>query len=139
MAHALLMIAPETSSTPVKGSILLTTSQLVAQTTSIRIAQAALAVLIAVVILVYLLQPQTNLPMDPSSMAAQAVLLKPTRHDISAITRDTVTATAAETRALLKDWAFSVETGKEFRIIAQKLGSEASVRKFSLTFQFCSL
>ncbi|KAJ7282485.1 hypothetical protein C8J57DRAFT_1295498 [Mycena rebaudengoi] len=126
MAHALLMIAPETSSTPVKGSILLTTSQLVAQTTSIRIAQAALAVLIAVVILVYLLQPQTNLPMDPSSMAAQAVLLKPTRHDISAITRDTVTATAAETRALLKDWAFSVETGKEFRIIAQKLGSEAS-------------
>ncbi|KAJ7112086.1 hypothetical protein C8R44DRAFT_882494 [Mycena epipterygia] len=123
VAQALLVKTAPTSAAPLSGTVKNVTRQLVARETSVRIAQAALSVLLAAVVGVYLLRPQTILPMDPSSIAVQAFLLKSDHDDISAIIKDTVTATNAETSVLLEDWSFSIANDEEFRIKTERSGT----------------
>ncbi|KAJ6595192.1 hypothetical protein DFH09DRAFT_1305869 [Mycena vulgaris] len=108
VAQTLLMTTPPSASTPLSGAVQNITRQLVARQTSVRIAQVTLSVLLAIVLAVYLLRPQPDLPMDPSSMA------------------DTITVTNAETRTLLNDWSFSIQNQKEFRIATQRRGKSST-------------
>ncbi|KAJ7614948.1 hypothetical protein FB45DRAFT_1064567 [Roridomyces roridus] len=103
-----------------QGSVHRATEQLVARGTSVRIAQVALSVLLAALVGVYVFRPKTNLPMDPSSMAAQAFLLKSDHEQISAVIKDTATVTEAEARVLLDEWEFYTDNDSEmgFRIMA---------------------
>ncbi|KAJ6543047.1 hypothetical protein B0H19DRAFT_1172654 [Mycena capillaripes] len=127
IVQSLLMTPAPSSAAPLPGNIQYTTRQLVASQTSVRIAQAALSVLLATVVGVYFLRPQANLPLNPSSMAAQAFLLKSDHDKISAIIKDTVTITTAETRVLLDDWSFSIHNEKEFQIRTERHGSLSPV------------
>jgi hypothetical protein len=132
VAQALFMIAAPITSVPLSGTIQNITRQLVATPTSIRIAQATLSVLLVVLLAVYLLRPRVDLPMDPSSMAAQAFLMNSNHDEISTIIKDTITVTTAETKILLNDWSFSVDNGKEFRINAHRNENNPPVRSILL-------
>ncbi|KAJ7123941.1 hypothetical protein C8R43DRAFT_1241014 [Mycena crocata] len=56
------------------GTVRVTAAQLVARPPSVRVAQGTLGVLIIVALAVYILPPRVDLPINPSSMAAQEVL-----------------------------------------------------------------
>ncbi|KAJ7716309.1 hypothetical protein B0H16DRAFT_1890221 [Mycena metata] len=120
VAQALFLPAAPTTSAPLLGTVQNTTRQLVATPTSIRIAQATLGVLLFALLAVYSLRPRVDLPMDPSSMAAQAFLMKSNHDALSVIIKDSITVTSAETKILLNDWSFSVDNGKELRISAHR-------------------
>jgi hypothetical protein len=127
-AQVVLMTPPPPSTAPLSGSIESTTREIVARPTSIRIVQAAMSVLLAVVVVVYFLRPAPCLPLDPSSIAAQAVLVSSNHDSISGIIKDTITQTSAETEKLLKDWWFWIENSGTFRITAERRGTGSSVR-----------
>ncbi|KAJ6546639.1 hypothetical protein DFH09DRAFT_1367184 [Mycena vulgaris] len=129
LAQSLLMTADSStsSSASVVGEVTITASQLVARSASVRIAQAALAVLLAVTLAVYVLQPRINLPMDPSSIAAQAFLLQQNHDEISAVIKDTATMSAEKTQAVLDDYEFSAENGRDFLIRSRRRGEKSEV------------
>ncbi|KAJ6568118.1 hypothetical protein B0H10DRAFT_2109910 [Mycena sp. CBHHK59/15] len=124
----LVTSAGASAASSVPGHIEGSTSQLVARTVSIRIAQVAIGILLGAVIVVYFLRPRTDLPLDPSSMAAQAFLLRSSHAEISDTIKDTATMTDEETRIVLDDWAFSLENGKNFSIRSQRIGDNAPAR-----------
>jgi hypothetical protein len=128
VAQALFMPAAPITSAPLSGTIENSTRQLVATPTSIRIAQATLSVLLFALLAVYLLRPRVDLPMDPSSMAAQAFLMSSNHDELSTIIKDTITVTSAETKILLNDWSFSVDNGKELRVNAHRNENSPPVR-----------
>ncbi|KAJ6626535.1 hypothetical protein B0H10DRAFT_1998722 [Mycena sp. CBHHK59/15] len=125
-AQSLLMSAPPAAAAAasIAGFVDVTAPWLMARVASIRIAQAALSVLAAVALAVYLLRPQPDLPVDPSSMAAQAFLLQSSHDEIALVIKDTATMSDRETRLMLKDQAFSVTNGRRFFIGSQRLGSD---------------
>ncbi|KAJ7820218.1 hypothetical protein B0H14DRAFT_3472443 [Mycena olivaceomarginata] len=125
LAQALFMTTPPPSASPLAGMVQNPTWQLVARPTSIRIVQAAMSVLLGVVVAVYFLRPVTSLPMNPSSMAAQVVLIASNHDNISRIIKDTITQTNADTHALLKHYWFWIETRGKFRIIAERRGIDS--------------
>ncbi|KAF8185297.1 hypothetical protein K438DRAFT_1974009 [Mycena galopus ATCC 62051] len=125
VAQALLMETAPPSAATLSGSVQNTVSQLVARPTSIRIVQATISILLAVVLAVFFLRPVSCLPMDPSSMAAQAVLMASNHDDISAVIKDTITQTSAETQTLLEDWWFRIDTRGKFRISAERRGTSS--------------
>ncbi|KAJ7221481.1 hypothetical protein GGX14DRAFT_429821 [Mycena pura] len=120
VAQTLLMTTAPSSAAPLSGSIQEATRRLVTRPTSIRIVQATMGVLLAVVIAVYLLRPITSLPMDPTSIAAQAVLMSSNHDEISWVIKDTITQTSAETQILLKDSWFCISEQRELRISARR-------------------
>ncbi|KAJ7665602.1 hypothetical protein B0H17DRAFT_1184527 [Mycena rosella] len=119
LAQSLLM-TQDHSSASLPGNVTIIIKQLVARPTSVRIAQAALAVLLAVTLAVYFLQPRPNLPMDPSSIAAQAFLLRNSHEEISTVIKDTATMSAQETEVALQDCQFAVVNQRHFLITSRR-------------------
>jgi hypothetical protein len=99
LMQALFMTTPPPSASPLAGMVQNPTWQLVTRPTSIQIVQTAMSVLLGVVVAVYFLRPVTSLPMNPSSMAAQVVLIASNHDNISRIIKDTITQTNADTHA----------------------------------------
>ncbi|KAJ7683079.1 hypothetical protein B0H17DRAFT_1205323 [Mycena rosella] len=124
-AQALFMGTPATSTALLLGVMETRGRQLVARPTSIRVAQGALSLLMALVIAVYVLRPQTILTIDPSSIAAQASFMRSNHDEISTIIKDTITVTTSETEILLNDWSFSIENQKGIHIKAQRMGKNS--------------
>ncbi|KAJ7620921.1 hypothetical protein B0H17DRAFT_1151880 [Mycena rosella] len=124
-AQALFMGTPATSTAPLLGVMETRGRQLVARPTSIRVAQGALSLLMALVIAVYVLRPQTILTIDPSSIAAQASFMRSNHDEISTIIKDTITVTTSETEILLNDWSFSIKNQKGIHIKAQRMGKNS--------------
>ncbi|KAJ7861859.1 hypothetical protein B0H14DRAFT_3616021 [Mycena olivaceomarginata] len=125
LAQVLFMTTPPPSASPLAGMVQNPTWQLVARPTSIQIVQAAMSVLLGVVVAVYFLRPVTSLPMNPSSMAAQVILIASNHDNISRIIKDTITQTNADTHALLKHYWFWIETRGKFRITAERRGIDS--------------
>ncbi|KAF8209379.1 hypothetical protein K438DRAFT_1960373 [Mycena galopus ATCC 62051] len=95
-------------STPfIPGDVTVITSQLVSQSTSVRVAQAALAWLSDMVLAVYVLRPRVKLPMDPASIAAQAFLLQHNHDEISVVIKDMATMSGPEAEIWLQDCEFA--------------------------------
>ncbi|KAJ6540342.1 hypothetical protein B0H19DRAFT_1381528 [Mycena capillaripes] len=122
LAQALLMVDASSSPASVPGQVTILASQLVARPTSVRVSQAALAVLIAVTLAVYALRPRTSLPMDPASIATQAFLLQHDHEEISAIIKDTATMSQPATQAVLHDCEFKVQNQPHFVVATRRTG-----------------
>jgi hypothetical protein len=136
LAQTILMGAPS-SAQSVPGEATVIVPQLVARPTSVRIAEGALALLIAVTLAVYLLRPRTNLPMDPASIAAQAFLLQHNRDEISAVIKDTATMSESETQAVLESCEFAVRNEAHFVIASRRSGGTPDVRFEVLSTSCC--
>ncbi|KAJ7063804.1 hypothetical protein C8F01DRAFT_1229445 [Mycena amicta] len=102
------LVTPPANLIEFEDQVLQTRTQLMARSTSIRIAEAAVAALAVVAIAVYFLQPKPNLPINPASIAAQAVLLQASHAQLTAAIRDTATMNSADTRTALKASEFAM-------------------------------
>ncbi|KAF7372630.1 TLDc domain-containing protein [Mycena venus] len=123
LAQTLLFTDSNTSSPSlIEGTVTMSDPRLVAKQTSVRVAQAALGVLVLVTIAVWVLQPRADLPMDPASIAAQAFFLKHSNDTVANAVRSTVTMDNEATNAILKDWEFTVKNEGDFTIVTRWKG-----------------
>ncbi|KAF7295558.1 hypothetical protein MIND_01095800 [Mycena indigotica] len=126
-AQTKLMNTSPASSERLLGQVATTSSQLVARQASVRIAQAALAVLVVVAVIVFVFQPRANLPVDPASIAAQAFLLQHSREEIAEVVRDTSTMTTAQTLAALEDCEFAIQHNRRLEILTRRSGQPGQI------------
>lgn len=75
-------VQPSSSRMEAEGSVAISRRLLMARPISARIAQATLASMALAILIAFLLRPRTNLPRDPSSVAAIASLLRPSEGEI---------------------------------------------------------
>ncbi|KAJ6601512.1 hypothetical protein B0H10DRAFT_2230542 [Mycena sp. CBHHK59/15] len=115
LAGSLLLTNADTNSV-IAGEMTANVAQLVARQPSVRVAQTALAVLVLVTMIVWVLQPRAALPMDPSSIAAQAFLLHCSREEVTAAVRDTATMDSTAAQVVLEDCEFAVRNDRDFVI-----------------------
>ncbi|KAJ6606979.1 hypothetical protein B0H10DRAFT_2308671 [Mycena sp. CBHHK59/15] len=123
MAGALLLTA-DAAATSIAGEVSVSVTQLVARRPSVRIAQAALGVLVLVTIVVWVLQPRAALPMDPASIAAQTFLLHRSRVEVAEAVRDTATMGSDGTLAALGECEFAARNEGWFLIATRWRGEK---------------
>jgi hypothetical protein len=89
------------------------------------VAQAALIFLVIALVVGYSIRPRADLPLDPSSLIAHALLLRAGHDKISEIMKDTPIMSENQTRVALRNWNFCMEN-EEHILITSELRKEAS-------------
>jgi hypothetical protein len=114
-------LRPTSVSLGVDGSVSTIKEQIVARHISVRIAQTALALMVLTTVGVVLLRPRTNLPRDPSSLAAIACLLRSSEGEIWNAMHGTGAMSGEAMASKLEHWNFAtIRKGRNFLVTAER-------------------